>query len=314
MMSNENYISIVIIEHQLNNSNNSIYGGMKLKESLFSNHKAIKVNNVGKYHYSILFDSDEFTALNQLTLADNIYKILTKNLPGSRIKFHIDYRHISDDGKDFLSNESMTSIHLLIDTLQAIGEISAEDLTANYTAEITTPNPTFDFASFLDNDTDDDDDNEDEDDDDSDDEDDDLSSAFDKIMKSDYTSKKKHKNYDSSYVIEDAKDPKKAYHRHGVIVCSKKSSIRKDEKTIRKFLKNFFPGDNKWVKDFRDDVLNRWMSMYMITGDKLKKMERKHRKDKSKKHKSDNAAKTLDFTRRLFNTPLVRDRWDDPSK
>ena len=128
-----------------------------------------------------------------------------------------------------------------------------------------------------------------------------------------HTPKKKHrKEYAQSRILYDAKNAKRSYNRHGVIICSDKSSKKKDMKIIKEFLKDFFPGNSNWIKEFRHDVLCRWMKMYSISKKDLKELEKTHRKAQNAKRNSIKTEKTLDFTRRLFNVPI--DRWDDPSK
>lgn len=127
---------------------------------------------------------------------------------------------------------------------------------------------------------------------------------------------KKHKNhskksYTSSRVLKSAKNGKKMYKRHGVIVIDNKKAAKIDEKIIKDFLKDFIPGGG-WKKDFREDVLKRWLTMFMISKKNLKKLEKKHRKSiKSGKHIID-ADRAIALTKRLFST--TNDIWNDPNK
>ena len=123
---------------------------------------------------------------------------------------------------------------------------------------------------------------------------------------------KKTNEYPQSRVLRDAKNPKRSINRHGVIICSDKDARKRDEKIIKEFLKDFFPGDSDWKKEFRHDVLKRWMKMYCIAKKDLKELERTHRKAKNANRSNINTEKTLEFTRRLFNVPI--DRWNDPSR
>lgn len=120
-------------------------------------------------------------------------------------------------------------------------------------------------------------------------------------------------SYGESRVVKDAKNPKKSYNRHGVVVCSK-DDIKKDEKILKEFLKDFIPGDANWKKDFRSDIVKRWIKMYAVTNKQLKQLEKQHRRARlAKRNKSSiDTDRALEFTRKLFNTPI--DRWNDPSK
>lgn len=123
---------------------------------------------------------------------------------------------------------------------------------------------------------------------------------------------RKDVNYGISKVIKAANSPKKAYRRHGVLVCSEKDAIRKDEKIIKAFLKDFIPGHQEWKKEFRKELSKRWIQVYVITKKQLKRLEKDHQHAQSAKRVSANVERTIDFTRKLFNTPI--DHWNDPSR
>lgn len=124
--------------------------------------------------------------------------------------------------------------------------------------------------------------------------------------------KHKKKSYGSSRILKGAtKNPKKQFKRHGIIIASDKSAIKKDEKIIKAFLKDFIPGDSSWIKEFREEVLERWMRMYAISKKRLKKLEKEHRKSKGGKSKSRVSKESaMTFTRNLFS----RDEWANPNK
>lgn len=123
---------------------------------------------------------------------------------------------------------------------------------------------------------------------------------------------KKKKHYDSSRVIKAAGNPKKAVKRHGVIVCKNKKAIRRDEKTIKEFLKDFIPGSAGWKKDFRKDLLNRWMGVYVVSKKELRRLEKKHRRYYRKKDNTERNRQILDFTSKMLNVPV--NNWDNPNK
>lgn len=126
-------------------------------------------------------------------------------------------------------------------------------------------------------------------------------------------SKKKSKiSYGRSRVLRAANNPKRAYRRHGVIVCTEKDAIKKDEKVIKEFLKDFIPGDAEWKKDFRKDLLKRWMNLYVITKKQLKYFEKNMHKQVVRNRTNANVERTLNITRQLFNVPI--DQWNNPNK
>jgi len=129
-----------------------------------------------------------------------------------------------------------------------------------------------------------------------------------KKRKSLRSDKKKH--YSSSKLIK-IKDAKKSYNRHGVIVSSKKSIIERDENVIKDFLKDFIPG-NGWKKDLRKDLLERWMSVFVITKKQLKRIEKREKERKESNDKYKKARKVINVAGRLISTPI--DHWNDPSR
>lgn len=147
-----------------------------------------------------------------------------------------------------------------------------------------------------------------------------LSSIIGNIDMSD-TNKGKNKNkksnkskpeYPRSRIFKDAKNPKKEIKRHGVVVTRDKDDLEKDKKIIKGFLKDFIPGKEGWVKEFRSELTQRWINMYTIKAKDLKKLEKKRKekiKDKERKKKN---KEILDLTRNIFNVPISS--WDDPNK
>ena len=123
----------------------------------------------------------------------------------------------------------------------------------------------------------------------------------------------KKKFYGSSRVLKSLKNPKKDYKRHGIIVANDKSALKKDEKILREFLKDFIPGKAGWIKDYREDVLERFMRMYAVSKKTLKKLEKHHRKHKGSKGKDGkkiSKESAMNFTRNILN----RDSWNNPNK
>lgn len=125
--------------------------------------------------------------------------------------------------------------------------------------------------------------------------------------------KKKQINpYGVAKAIRAAKSPKKYYKRHGLIICSKKDAIKKDRRIIKEFLEDFIPGNARWKKDLRKDLLDRWMLSYTITKKQLRHLEKERSETINRTRNSENIQKTLDFTRKLFSVPV--DKWNDPTR
>lgn len=159
----------------------------------------------------------------------------------------------------------------------------------------------------------------DEDDDyDEDDEDEDAASDIEDEFDFGYTNKmypKKNKPkkpyYGTSRIWKNSDNIKRSIKRHGVVVTDSKKDVKSDEKIIKEFLKDFIPGGADWKKEFRKEVLERWMHCYAIEKKRLKKYEKKARKHSRKKRAID-PNKAVEFTKRLFYTPI--DKWADPSR
>ena len=141
-----------------------------------------------------------------------------------------------------------------------------------------------------------------------DDEDDDNKEAITK-------SKKKTKSYSNtprSRVFKESKNPKKEFKRHGVIITRDKDDLERDQKVIKEFLKEFIPGKEKWVKEFRSDILKRWTNTYTIRAKDLKRIEKNRKKMQKDKERKKKNKEILKLTRNIFNVPISS--WDDPNK
>lgn len=281
---------------------------------IMSNSREIKVNKVLD-GYSMLYNDDVFGNLDMSILGANIIKLFKRNLPTAIIDFGIAYHYeLSNGDEDFD-----------IDAAEKIFELDARMLKTRdphfYYHRTGIIKRAIEYYQDLNNEDEEDDEdyysmynigNDTEEDSDVD----DIGDIFSFLEKNSVRNKKtknksKSDSYGRSKVFRNAKNPKRSYHRHGVIIADDKDDIKKDEKILKEFLKDFFPGGSSWKKDFREDVLKRWMKMYVLTKRKLKKLERDHRKSSGSKVRID-TDKALDFTRRLFNVQL--DHWNDPNK
>lgn len=307
---------------------------------VFSTVTDIKVNKVD-VGYSVLYRSDDIKNIDPEVLGNNIIKIFMENLPNTDIIFTITYLfNIENMGETHVSLDIET-LNALIKLENKFHAINNPNIPFKYMRSVGMDriiNACISQYKDIDDDDYDDDDDDDEDssdvydffnsigisgyddydDDDDDDEDyDDNVVDFLGVNVQQYSPKHRKNNkirmdYPQSRVFHEGKNPKRSYNRHGVIICPDKESRKRDEKIIKEFLKHFFPGDSEWKKEFRHDVLKRWMKMYCISKKDLKELEKSHRKSKNSKRNSINTDKTLEFTRRLFNVPI--DRWNDPNR
>lgn len=124
--------------------------------------------------------------------------------------------------------------------------------------------------------------------------------------------KSRKKNYGHSRVMSHANKPKQAFKRHGVLIADSKDDLERDRQILKAFLKDFIPGDADWKREFRREVLKRWMDLYAISKKNLKRMEKQHRKAKHSKKNSVEKSMAMDFARRVLS--VQQDRWNDPTK
>lgn len=281
--------------------------------SVLSNVKEIKVNKV-LHGYSVIYDEDTFKNLNTSIFGNSFMQIFKKNLPNTIIDAGMMYHFELENGDDMFDESTAEKIMELSGYLASISNpvfryrVTESVLqTVNYYKDVNEPNDEdYDENDFFNMNGYDYDDEDDDDD------------PFEMLSRSLDGYHKKHKNrsksitYDRSKVLRNANNPKRAYNRHGLLIIDDKDDLRKDEKIIKEFLKDFFPGNSSWKKEFRRDVLKRWVQMYAISKKNLKSLERDYRKSNNIRRSNIDTDKAIEFTRRLLNVPL--DRWSDPSK
>ena len=168
---------------------------------------------------------------------------------------------------------------------------------------------------------DDEDEDDDEDDDDSYEEDEynpyeQFEKKYYEVTGKPFKGKKKKKNnkksfYGTSRVWKNSDNIKRSINRHGVIVGTKKD-VKSDEETIKQFLKDFLPGKKSWQKQFRKELLDRWMNMFVIQKKQLKKYEQKYRAEQHRKSTNQTAKKVIGLASSLFTKPI--DEWADPNR
>lgn len=275
---------------------------------VLSNSNEIKVNKVTD-GYSIVYASDTFKRIDVCRLSRNIKQLFRTNLPGAIIDIGIYYHYELDNDDEVVFDEDVANwiftlehciVNDLVDRTFVYHRTESLSETQDYYDEMNDPDDEFESMFGL-NDFDvDDDDDEDSDD------------PFAFMKRSSDRKKSKSKSYGRSRVLKNAKNPKRAYRRHGVLIARDKDDLRRDEKIIKAFLKEFIPGNSGWKKDLRSDILDRWIRMYALSKKNINKLEKEYRRSVNVEKNKANADMALDFTRKLFNVPI--DRWNDPSK
>lgn len=289
-----------------------------------SSKKELVVNKVDD-GYSLVFLDKDIIGM-RINLINSINKLFLANLPGVALDIYICYLYEPAGDKDyFWFNPTVASEVICLDNLFAsmtdpnfsgyryIRSISVIDVINDYQQ--------WQAGSLSADDEEDEDDEDDDDDNDGSDtsygETDTMLSLLNEAIKGSSADKGKPKSkkgrYASSKALRSAKNPKRAYRRHGVIIVKDKSVIKSDIKIIKGFLKDFIPGNAGWKKNLRNELAERWVHVYAITSKELKRLEKKHRKmRKSTSRPSIDTQRTLDLTRKIFNVPV--DNWSNPNK
>ena len=260
--------------------------------------------------YSVVYDDDTFECLSLSKLVSSLIQVFGTNVPDTIFDFGIQYHYegTTDTYFDFDTAKKVLELDKMMRQIAESGKVpifaytrsdGLDDVLNDY-RDAVAENAMYDI---LDEDETDDGDEEEDDQDD-------LLSLLTGGKPEKKTSKNKKDYYGRSRVWKNSKQPKKQINRHGVLIASDKEDLKRDEKIIKEFLKDFMPGDASWKKEFRNDVLQRWMSMYAISRKMLKQLEKQHRKARHKK--TINGDRILNLTDRLFSVPV--DRWSDPNK
>jgi len=238
-----------------NNYDESLYG------KVFSDASEIRVNEVVE-GYSILYTADVFKdELETEVLGENIINLFIDNLPDTIIEIEIYYYYI---GSRFDSSCAMAIMNL---------DEYFQECENEYIEYQSSPSTDF-IASRLH-----DDGEEDDDDDLDDDEDDEDQFGIPDIPRP----KVKKKNYGRSRVLRESKNARKNIKRHGVIISPSKEAKKRDRKILQEFLKDFMPGKSKWIKEYREETLKRWMTMYVVSKSYAKRVAKIHRAERRKK-------------------------------
>lgn len=281
--------------------------------SVKSTQSKINVNKVTD-GYSVVYDDNVFVTLSYPSLAASILKLFRANVKDGMFEFGIVYHYETMDRSFFDVGvaKCVLEMHDLMAKIAETGSLpdfvyvpteNIEETIDDFQYETETDE---DPLSMFDGYDDDDDDDEEVDDEDRD----WLEYLGDNRKKKKKNNKKTSDYYGRSRTWKNAKQPRKQIDRHGVIIASDKDDIRKDKKIIKAFLKDFIPGNSKWKRDFREDVLERWVSMYVISRKQLKQLERQHRKNRRQKNPA--TKRLLNSVENLFTVPI--DHWSDPTR
>jgi hypothetical protein len=300
--------------HQIKGYEESVHG------RVFSNFDEIHVNKVMN-GYAVLYTDKMFEQLDPELFGENLIEILEVNIQNMHIDVAIEiqimYYPLNTFAEECASNIIQLDYYLDKHQTRYIkySESDSVRFVSDYYDE--------DDETFHFDDIDDEDENTSEEDEDDDYQEDlgdvELNEILNHIRNtSDKKSvgKNKKKTSDSSKILKNAKNPKKTVRRHGIIVYNDKDSMKRDRRIIKNMIKDFIPGKSQWAKEFRSDILSRWMASYCISKKNLKRAIKSHKN--SGKSKSSSGGKimrnTADFTRRLFGGYGNDSRWDDPSR
>ena len=286
------------------------------------------INGHSQKAYSIVYRADDFKDISRPNLMLNIIRLFNNNLPGVGINMMLSYHYLTDEDIDLFDPEvgqAILEMNQFCKKMDQSGQLpifqygglTGEDdidedcyLHEEEPEEEDDEEDTPSGLGWLFGDDDPDDNGEDEDD---------PNDPFGFLKDDDEkkSSKKKKASIEDfigrSKVVKNAKNPKRDINRHGVVIAKKKSDIEKDREVIKQFLKVFIPGNKEWIKEFRKDVLRRWVTMYAISRKDLNKMQKKHMRHKKAAQQKGYGAfdRGLQLTKKLMTSPI--DRWSDPN-
>ena len=285
-----------VIIHIVDDRSESTSFNPKIHGVNFSDHDHIRVNRTLD-GYTVIYKASEFLDVDNAGFMSALIKLLTKNLPNTLFEISLIYHTESDIVDDYFIKVRNAAILLM-----KISETGSLKNVLFGTTNVPT-SPLQHYSEDMDDD-------EEEDEDDNDDE---IIDPLGFLTKSKKSKKKKSKEYyGRSRVWKDAKNPKRDINRHGVVISSDKDDIRRDEKIIREFLRDFLPGDAGWKKEFRKELAKRWMNVYTISKKHLKTLEKNHRNSNRNKRINKGINTGLNFMNQMINRPI--DRWSDPTK
>lgn len=294
---------------------NTLVGYDNIEGSHLSSESEIKVNKTSD-GYSVIFTDDRIAASNPDKLSKTLLKLFLDNLPTSVLNVYMIYYCKTENGNLVINYDAAYKI---IELSFELCKIQTNCPQFNYCVTNNMRALVSEFNKMADVTSDEQDNNDIEEDIEEEDDDDDRYSAFDILDEAmrgydrKYRKKKRSKkHYNMSRVLRAAKNPKKMYNRHGIVVCKDKKAIDKDKRAIKEFLSDFIPGRSSWKKEFRRELCKRWMQMYVLTPKQLKIFQKDFKKKHRKPRSGINTEKTLELTRKLFG--VTTDIWSDPTR
>lgn len=262
------------------------------KGEIYSNNESIKVRKLSDNTSIIDFMYADFIKINLVELADKIHLNLLKlydatsedmelniiveisdnskslvNIPeyifrdlGYRYCMDLKYKDqlgMNDDSDDEDEDEDLIDIEGFMDLLDQ-------------------------YVDYPDDDPDEEDDDEESEDDDTEDIDDIFGMFGVDCGVSSKSNRSRGTSHNSSRSFAKAKNKKENIKNHGILIANK-DHIDRDRKIVKKFLKEFIPGDSNYAQAYRKRILNRWMSVYAISKKQANEIEREFRKKGRKK-------------------------------
>lgn len=297
----------------------------------FSTTEKLIFNKVDEETYSLLYTDDVFGRIEMASLHQTLKHTLKMKLPDTLVLISSFYLcktafgnegfHFSDRtgmklitlANLFMEEDDQYLVYLLSDSIRWTRSILLEH------ANDQVPIPEFRNQDYEESEYDDSDYEDDGEEDEE--EDEELVDFYRNIGKSPLTygsKKKKSKkkgHYSQSKVVAHAKHPKKEFDRHGVVIWRDRDDRDRDEKMIKSFLKDFIPGNARWKREFRNDLLDRWMEAFTIKKKKLQRLEKKMQKSKKRKKRkvSPGAAMAMNLSNQIMRATTT-DPWNNPNK
>lgn len=217
-----------------------------------SNHLEIKLNKVDEKLYTILFPVEEFKLVQPVTLFRYAAKVIEGYFKGKKVNFSILVIYANQ-------NDTQLCTHLLEldDLFYAFDLPNIEYETSNSLVEFLGEDYPIEHGDLEEEE-----------------ETENFVSTLSKAAKKKGKKKKKKKDKKERYskLMDEGKKNIKA---HNILVSPKDNKdFKHDAKVVKGFLKEFIPQKSKWAKRYRNELLQRWMSVFVITPKMAKKIKK----------------------------------------
>jgi len=317
---NITYVNIIVFPKETNLNQVEDYDEL-LYGRAFSNLNEIQVNRVPN-GFSVLYRDDIFSKLDPTMFVDGLINLLTSNISDTFVLkiyyFYMGSHFYHQCGSAIISMDEYLSNHYRNDMMRYTTSESVSYIIDHYDAvmdrfyidDSNQEEPKKEVEEYDDDDIEDEDSEDDEEEEDTDDDEEEFD--IEELLK---PSKNTNKSYDYSRIMRTSKDTKRNVKRHGIIISSNKDARKRDVKILSGFLKDFIPGKSRWIKTYREEILERWMDMYVITKKIAKRMSKEH-KDRLKRTQRRKPPITKDgvinFTQKLLQN--YSDPFYDPNR